>query len=159
MPSRRPARRSSRAAVLPLVVTVTLLGACGGRSPLSRTPMARSGSTGTVLACAAEVAEQTGLPVIERAGEGDELRALSSGALAAGTGAGEGEQAVDAVVVSLGARTFGDRVRHGLRVLAQTFHRQAGGAAGANAWQATAPSERAVGARDAILARCGTLGS
>lgn len=159
MPSRRPARRLPRAAVLPLALALTVPGACGGRSPLSRTPMARGGSTGTVLACAAEVAEQTGLPIIERAGQGDELRALSSDALAAGTGAGDGEQAVDAVVVSLGTRTFGDRVRHGLWVLAQTFHRQRGGTAGGAAWQAAAPSERAVGARDAILARCGTLGS
>ena len=128
---------------------VALAAACAGRPAPGTRPLpsdARaSAETGPLLVCAAEVAEEVGLRVIERRADRGELRALSADPRRAGGAAAR----LDVVTVRIGTR-----VSHGLRVLAQSFRRaaRAGGA-----WEAERPSLEAALARDAILQRCGTL--
>ena len=151
MPS--PARRRRAPAVaLLLLPSACLAAACAGRAAPGTRPLpanARaSAETGPLLVCAAEVAEEVGLRVIERRADRGELRALSGDPRRTGGATGR----LDVVTVRIG-----DKVSHGLRVLAQTFrHRASRGGAGA-AWEAERPSPEAALARDVILQRCGTL--
>jgi hypothetical protein len=146
-----PARRRAPVAGALLVVSAACLpSACAGRSAPGTRPLpanARaSAETGPLLVCAAEVAEEVGLSVIERRADRGELRALSADPHRGGTGR------LDVVTVRIGSK-----VSHGVRVLAQTFRRRAPrGGAGA-AWEAERPSLEAALARDPILQRCGTL--
>ena len=139
---------------VPAAALVVALGpACAGRAAPGTRPLPldahASAETGPLLVCAAEVAEEVGLPVIERRAERGELRALSAEPGRAGGTSGR----LDVVTVRIG-----DKVSQGLRVLAQTFRRTPpGGAVTGAAWQAERPSLEAALARDAILQRCGTL--
>jgi hypothetical protein len=100
--------------------------------------------------CAAEVAQEVGMPVIERHAERGELRALSADPVRDGGGRGPGR--LDVVTVRIGSK-----VSHGLRVLAETFRRAVPRPGARAAWEAERPSYAVALARDAILQRCGTL--
>ena len=153
MPSPRASAPASAALALRAFAhTALALGAaCAGRHTPGTLPLpanARaSAETGPLLVCAAEVAEEVGMPVIERRAERGELRALSADPRRVGGTAGR----LDVVTVRIGSK-----VSQGLRVLAQTFRRAARQGGGA-AWEAERPSLEAALARDAILQRCGTL--
>ncbi len=151
MPSPAPGR--TPAAACALLAGSLALAACAGRpAPGTRAlpPNARaSAETGPLLVCAAEVAQEVGMPVIERRAERGELRALSADVARPATGA---PARLDVVTVRIGSK-----VSHGLRVLAQTFRRRAPRPDAAEAWEAERPSMQAALARDAILRRCGTL--
>jgi hypothetical protein len=141
------ARRAPVAGVLLLAVTACAGRAAPGTLPLP--PGARaSAETGPLLVCAAEVAAEVGLPVIEQRAERGELRALSADWRGATPAAGR----LDVVTVRIG-----NKVSQGLRVLAQTFRRRGPSSAVGGAWEAERPSLEAGLARDAILRRCGTL--
>jgi len=147
-PRRAPVRAGTFAALT--LALASAPGACARRAApgtLPLPPNARaSAATAPLLVCAAEVAEEIGMPVIERRAERGELRALSAdprGADAPGR--------LDVVTVRIGSR-----VSQGIRVLAESFRRavRPGGHA---AWEAERPSLAAGLAREAILKRCGTL--
>jgi len=98
--------------------------------------------------CAAEVAEEVGMSVIEQRAERGELRALSADPRRDGRTPAR----LDVVTVRIGSK-----VSQGLRVVAQTFRRSTAQADTQAAWEAERPSMAAALARDAILRRCGTL--
>ncbi len=150
MPS--PARAPRSAALV--CVAAGAVAACAGRATPGTRPLppdARAtAETGPLLVCAAEVAQEIGMPVIERRAERGELRALSADPV--GVGREPGARRLDVVTVRIGSR-----VSHGLRVLAQTFRRGAPREGAQGAWEAERPSFEVARARDAILQRCGTL--
>ncbi len=142
-----------RASACVFVAGSFALAACAGRpAPGTRALPAdarASAETGPLLVCAAEVAQEVGMAVIERRAERGELRALSADVARPAAGA---PARLDVVTVRIGSK-----VSHGLRVLAQTFRRRAPRPDAEAAWEAERPSMAAALARDAILRRCGTL--
>ncbi len=146
-----PGRPGRRASTVVALAGAALVAACAAAPPPGTRPLpadARaSAETGPLLVCAAEVAQQVGMPVIERRAERGELRALSADPRRGAPATGR----LDVLTVRIGSR-----VSQGLRVLAQTFRRRSAGT-GAAAWEAERPSPEAARARDAILRRCGTL--
>lgn len=157
MPSRsvvRPRPLATHRAAIALALGAMALGAtaCAGRASPGTRPLPAdahaTAETRPLLVCAAEVAEEVGMPVIEQRAERGELRALSADVRRGDPSTSR----LDVVTVRIGSK-----VSQGLRVLAQTFRRRAAPAGDGAAWEAERPSMEVGLARDAILRRCGTL--
>ena len=171
--SHRPLARRARLAA-PALLAALALPACRGGFKIS--PVSEGMTAETLLGCVAEVAEQNGLPVIEQRADAPEPTLWARSAALDGVPAAGG--AVDAAaprrvdVLTVSFKKLG----RGLKVLAQTFDLRQGAGTGplvrpagrtsaeaakgdGTLWQATQPSLRVAEARDAVLARCGSLGS
>ncbi|GLC26285.1 hypothetical protein [Roseisolibacter agri] len=184
--SHRPlARRAPQLRrALPALVAVAALAGTGCRSagPFKISPISDAMTPSTLLGCVAEVAAERGLPVIEQRAEADEPTLFArSTALDAPQSADP--RRVDMLTVSfkkLGrglkvlAQTFvvrGQPAASGAvasaaapAVVRPAANVSAGPAVADDTpndgtlWQATQPSLRVAEARDAVLARCGSLG-
>lgn len=165
-----------------LVLAATLATGCRSGGGFTLNAVSEGVTPRTLLGCVAEVATESGFPLIEQRPDAREptLRARSAPVVGSGTRAPEARR-MDVLTVSLA------RVGSGLRVLAQTFDPRPGSAAPVAAmrapqslarfaantgptatetpadeadgtlWEATAPSRRVADARDAVLERCGSL--
>lgn len=149
MPSRSPGQVPRLLVSVAVTVGAT---ACASHSVRGTRPLPAnsraSAETRPLLVCAAEVAEEVGMPVIEQRAEQGELRALS---------ADPRRDIGTAVRLDVVTVRIGSKVSQGLRVLAQTFRRSVQQVESDAAWEAERPSAAAARARDAILRRCGTL--
>jgi hypothetical protein len=185
--ARRASRQRRALPTLPLLLAAGALStaACRGSGAFKISPVSDAMTASTLLGCVAEVAEQSGLPVIEQRTEAPEptLWARSDSLDAPAST----PRRIDVLTVSF------KKLGRGLRVLAQTFDVRSparptvaaaqlarptanvraepaltGPAADAAhpadvqpdgaRWDATEPSLRVAEARDAVLARCGSLG-
>ena len=202
---RAPLTRRALPSCLLLTAALTSAG-CRGAGAFKISPISDGMTAATLLGCVAEVAAESGLPVIEQRADAPEptLWALSD-SLDVPAAA---PRHIDVLTVSF------KKLGRGLKVLAQTFDLRAGARAEARAearaavplarpaantpgnpgagsvaghavnvsagtrpsdgpstgdgaaddandgtlWHATAPSLRVAEARDAVLARCGSLG-
>ena len=194
---RAPLTRRALPSCLLLTAALTSAG-CRGAGPFKISPISDAMTPATLLGCVAEVAAESGLPVIEQRADAPEptLWARSDSASAEIVAS----RRIDVLTVSF------KKLGRGLKVLAQTFDLRTGtradarvalalarpavntpGRAVANGesadgtvtrvndgpsaadagvddandgtlWHATAPSLRVAEARDAVLARCGSLG-
>ena len=193
---RAPLSRRALPCCLLLAAALTT-GGCRGAGAFKISPISDGMTSATLLGCVAEVAAESGLPVIEQRADAPEPTLWArSDSLAAKIAA---PRRVDVLTVSF------KKLGRGLKVLAQTFDLRgsaradarvaaaplarstintAGNAvtnsggtitnAAANVgpsaadaaddgndgtlWHATSPSLRVAEARDAVLARCGSLG-
>ncbi len=184
MKHRPLARRASRLrrALPALTVAALLSTGCRGAGAFKISPISDSMTPTTLLGCVAEVAEQHGLPVIEQDTEAAEPTLLARSAPLDAPSVEP--RRIDALTVSfkkLGhglrvlAQTFvvrgqalassGSAASGESAPLARQVSRVSGGteasaesrANDGTLWQATAPSLRVAEARDAVLARCGSL--
>ena len=184
--SHRPlARRAPQLRrALPALAAVAALAGTGCRSagPFKISPISDAMTPSTLLGCVAEVAAERGLPVIEQRAEAEEPTLFARSAALDAPQAADPRR-VDMLTVSfrkLGrglrvlAQTFVVRVQPGAPGAAATAAaapvvRPAANVSSGPAvaddtpndgtlWQATQPSLRVAEARDAVLARCGSLG-
>lgn len=185
MPHRPLARRAPQLRrALPAVVAVAALASvgCRGAGAFNISPISDAMTPSTLLGCVAEVAAERGLPVIEQRAEAEEPTLLARSApLDAPT---VEPRRIDVLTVSfrkLGrglkvlAQTFVVRGQAAAAsaaagaptsaALVRPASNPGTGPAAADVtpndgtlWQATQPSLRVAEARDAVLARCGSLG-
>ncbi|MGZ8411923.1 MAG: hypothetical protein ACXW05_04265 [Gemmatirosa sp.] len=183
--SHRPlARRAPlvRRALPALAVAALASTGCRGAGAFKISPISDAMTSSTLLGCVAEVAELHGLPVIEQHAEAVEPTLLARSAPLDAPASAEPRR-IDALTVSfkkLGhglrvlAQTFvvkgqhvaatasaaptSPLVRPASRVIAGPATSDAANEKDGTLWQATAPSLRVAEARDAVLARCGSLG-
>lgn len=176
MTSRPLARRAHPLRrALPAAVALAALTSAGCRSGsiLTFNPISDAMTAETLMGCVAEAATEAGLPVIERRTATEEPTLWARSASMAEPAPRDGRR-VDMLTVSF------KKLGRGLRVVAQTFDLRPGARTDARStsapaafvpmatrrepetngtlWSATSPSMRVAEARDAVLARCGTLG-
>ncbi len=188
MPHRPLARRAPQLRrALPALAAVAVLAGTGCRSagPFKISPISDAMTPSTLLGCVAEVAAERGLPVIEQRAEAEEPTLFARSAALDAPQAADPRR-VDMLTVSF--KKLGRGLKVLAQTFVVRGHSAASAASGAVAsvaaapvvrpaanvssgpavadetpndgtlWQATQPSLRVAEARDAVLARCGSLG-